>query len=62
MVTALPEQEQDLEALAGWRGVPITKLGTTGGARLRFGGLFDVDLADAITAYEGALPKLMSGQ
>jgi phosphoribosylformylglycinamidine synthase len=62
VVTALPGQEQDLQALAGWRGVPITRLGTTGGARLRFEGLFDVDLAAAITAYERAIPKLMSGQ
>jgi phosphoribosylformylglycinamidine synthase II len=42
--------------------VPIARLGTTGGARLRFEGLFDVSLSDAIVEYEGAIPSLMSGQ
>ena len=62
LVTAMSGREADLEALAESSGVPITRLGTTGGSRIRFDGLFDVDLTDAIAVYEGAIPKLMSGR
>ncbi|HEX2267829.1 MAG TPA: AIR synthase related protein, partial [Actinomycetota bacterium] len=62
LVTATPGEETNLEALAASMSVPITKLGTTGGSRLRFNGLFEVDLSDAAAIFEGAIPKLMSGQ
>ncbi|MDP8956132.1 MAG: phosphoribosylformylglycinamidine synthase subunit PurL [Actinomycetota bacterium] len=62
LLTATPGMESDLEALAASSGVPITRLGTSGGARLRFEGLFDVELSEAVAVYEGAIPRLMSRQ
>ncbi|HEX2090648.1 MAG TPA: phosphoribosylformylglycinamidine synthase subunit PurL [Actinomycetota bacterium] len=62
LVTATVDREAELEALAASMSVPIRRLGTTGGSWLRFDGLFEVDLSDAAAIYEGAVPKLMSGQ
>jgi phosphoribosylformylglycinamidine synthase subunit PurL len=53
-------RDHELEALAAVHGVPIVRLGFTGGARLRFEGLFEVDLSDAVVVYEGAIPTLMA--
>jgi phosphoribosylformylglycinamidine synthase len=61
LVTARRGRWKDLEELAAARGVPIARVGLTGGARLRFDTLFDVELVDATVVYEGAIPKLMSG-
>lgn len=62
VVTARLGREADLEELAAAHRVPIVRLGITGGPRLRFEGLFEVDLSDAVVVYEGAIPALMSGR
>jgi phosphoribosylformylglycinamidine synthase subunit PurL len=61
IVTAKAGRESDVENLAAVHGVPVVRLGLTGGARLDFAGLFDVPLSDAVVVYEGAIPTLMSG-
>ena len=61
LVTARDGREAELEETAGAQGVPIARLGLTGGARVEFAGLFDVPLTDAVVVYEGAIPTLMSG-
>jgi phosphoribosylformylglycinamidine synthase len=61
VVTARDGRETEVEEAAAARGVPITRLGLTGGSRLEFTGLFDVALSDAVVVYEGAIPRLMSG-
>jgi phosphoribosylformylglycinamidine synthase subunit PurL len=61
LATARDGREGDVEEMAAARGVPITRLGLTGGSRIEFTGLFDVALSDALVVYEGAIPRLMSG-
>ena len=61
LVTARDGREGDVEEMAAIRGVPITRLGLTGGSRIEFTGLFDIALSDALVVYEGAIPRLMSG-
>jgi phosphoribosylformylglycinamidine synthase subunit PurL len=62
LVTARRGRWKDLEELAEARVVPIARVGLTGGSRLRFDGLFDVELTDATVVYEGAIPRLMAGE
>src|SRR5438552_3863900 len=56
LVTAREGREAELEEKAGKQGVPITRLGLTGGTRIEFAGLFDVPLTDAVVVYEGTIP------
>jgi phosphoribosylformylglycinamidine synthase len=62
VVTPRSGREGELEELAAFHHVPLTRLGLTGGSRLRFEHAFEVELSDAVVVYEGALPTLMSGQ
>ncbi len=62
IVTARPGREPELERLAGMHAVPIARLGTTGGPRLRFEGLFEIELSDAVVVHEGAVPRRMSAE
>jgi phosphoribosylformylglycinamidine synthase subunit PurL len=62
VVTARPGLEATLEELATVHHVPLTRLGLTGGPRLRFEHALEVELSDAVVVYEGAIPTLMSGQ
>jgi phosphoribosylformylglycinamidine synthase len=55
-------RDQELEALAAVHDVPIARLGFTGGHRLRFEGVLDVELSDAVVVYEGAIPTLMASR
>ena len=48
-----------LESLAAEVGVPIRRIGLTGGDRLRFEDMFDTSLADTLLAHEAAIPRLM---
>jgi phosphoribosylformylglycinamidine synthase len=59
VVTARPGAEDAVERMAAFHGVPMARLGVTGGSRIRFHGLFDVAVADAMVVYEGAIPGLM---
>jgi phosphoribosylformylglycinamidine synthase len=60
VVTAARGRWKDVETVAAAEGVPIARLGLTGGGRLRFQGLFEIDLSDAVVVYEGAIPRLMA--
>jgi phosphoribosylformylglycinamidine synthase subunit PurL len=62
VVSAREGREADVERLAAEAGVPIARLGFTGGQALEFAGLFRVPLTDAIVVHEGTIPRLMSGQ
>jgi phosphoribosylformylglycinamidine (FGAM) synthase-like enzyme len=62
VVTVRPGLEGTLEEVASSHQVPLTRLGLTGGSRLRFESAFEVELSDVVVVYEGALPTLMSGQ
>jgi len=62
VVVPRPGREGALEDLATFHHVPLTRLGLTGGSRLRFEHAFEVELSDAVVVYEGAIPTLMSGQ
>jgi phosphoribosylformylglycinamidine synthase len=43
-------------------GIPAKELGSGGGTRLVVEGLFDVSVADAVTAWRGALPAAFAAQ
>jgi phosphoribosylformylglycinamidine synthase len=60
VVTARPGLDEALEQLAAFHAVPFERIGVTGGRRLRFEGLVDIGLSDAVVVYEGAIPTLMS--
>ncbi len=59
VVSVAPVRAAELEALAAERGVPATVLGETGGPRMAFDGLFELEVAAARDAWEGAIPRLM---
>ncbi len=61
VVAARSGREAALEAEALARGVPCVRIGTTGGDRLAFEGLFETPMSDALIVHEGALPTLMAG-
>ena len=42
--------------------MPFERIGITGGDVLRFAGLFEVPLADALVVHEGTIPRLMSAK
>jgi phosphoribosylformylglycinamidine synthase len=60
VVTANEGSESDLEQLATVLGVPLARLGLTGGTRLEFTGHLAMPLQDAVVVYEGAIPRLMA--
>jgi phosphoribosylformylglycinamidine synthase len=62
VVTAPRGRERAFEELALAHGVPFERIGTTGGNALRFAGLFEVPLADALVVHEGTIPRLMSAK
>jgi phosphoribosylformylglycinamidine synthase len=59
VVSVAPEHEQDLDSLAGAHGVPLTRLGETGGPRVAFDGLFETSVAELRAIYETAIPRLL---
>jgi phosphoribosylformylglycinamidine synthase len=60
VVTARPGREDAVAQLATFHQVPAARIGLTGGSALRFEGLFEVPLSDALVVYEGAIPRVMS--
>ncbi|CAN5117973.1 phosphoribosylformylglycinamidine synthase subunit PurL [soil metagenome] len=60
VVTSRPGREGELEHLAALHHIPLARVGVTGGAKLRFEGLFVVDLSDALVVHEAAVPRLMA--
>jgi phosphoribosylformylglycinamidine synthase len=59
VVALPPPRATALEDLANRHGVPAARLGDTGGPRMVFDGLFELPVAEARTAYEGAIPRLL---
>jgi phosphoribosylformylglycinamidine synthase len=60
IVSVEPERATELEELAGTLGVPLARLGETGGPRIVIDGVLDLSLAEATAAYEEAIPKLLT--
>jgi phosphoribosylformylglycinamidine synthase len=60
VVTVRPGREAEFEQAASIHRVPLSRLGQTGGSRLNFEGLCDVDLSDAVVVHEGTIPRLMA--
>ncbi|MDP9330940.1 MAG: phosphoribosylformylglycinamidine synthase subunit PurL [Actinomycetota bacterium] len=59
IVSVAPEREERLLALALDHGVPIERLGETGGPRVVFDGLLETTVQALRHAYETALPRLL---
>jgi phosphoribosylformylglycinamidine synthase II len=60
LVTVTPDSESKLLELAAAHGVPIAKLGRTGGGALAVASYFDVDLATLRSAWTATLPAVLS--
>ncbi len=59
IVSVAPEHEVRLTALAADHGVPLSRIGETGGPRVLFDGLFDTTVDELREAYETAIPRLL---
>jgi phosphoribosylformylglycinamidine synthase subunit PurL len=59
VVSVAPEHEDRLAALAAERGVPLARIGETGGPRAVFDGLFETTVDEVRAAYETAIPRLL---
>ncbi len=61
VVSVAPDRAAELEDRASESGLPIERLGETGGPRLVFDGVLEIPLEEATAAHEEAIPKLMAG-
>jgi phosphoribosylformylglycinamidine synthase len=61
VVSVAPERAAALEGLAAEHGMPFARIGETGGPRMVFDTLFEVDVDEARGVYEEAIPKLLAG-
>jgi phosphoribosylformylglycinamidine synthase subunit PurL len=59
IVSVAPEREEQLRALTVQHGVPLTRLGETGGPRAVFGSLFETTVTQMRDYFESAIPRLM---
>jgi phosphoribosylformylglycinamidine synthase len=59
VLSVAPACEERLATLAAVHGVPIARMGETGGPRVVFDGLFETTVDDLRQAYESAIPRLM---
>ncbi len=59
VVAVDPADEERLVGLAAARGVPVARLGETGGPRAMIDGLLDVPVAELAAIWEGAIPRLL---
>ena len=59
VVAVDPADEERLLGLAAARGVPVARLGETGGPRAMIDGLLDVPVAELAAIWEGAIPRLL---
>ena len=59
VVSVAPECEERLIALAAEHGVPLARVGETGGPRVVFDGLFETTVDELRETYESAIPRLM---
>ncbi len=60
VVTAKRGRWQEVESTAHAAGVPVARLGMTGGSRIAVHDLFEIELPDALVIHEGAIPRLMA--
>jgi phosphoribosylformylglycinamidine synthase len=60
VMASRPQDSPALEQIAADHGVALTRLGRTGGDRLRLAGAIDVSLAHITAAYEGGLAAALS--
>jgi phosphoribosylformylglycinamidine (FGAM) synthase-like enzyme len=56
-----PSRAIELEDVASGLGVPLTRLGETGGPRIVFDGLFEMTVEEASALHENAIPMLLAG-
>jgi phosphoribosylformylglycinamidine synthase subunit PurL len=54
-----PADEEELLRLAAEHGVPVIRIGETGGPRAMVEGLVDVPVRELAAAWEGAIPRLL---
>ena len=59
VVSVAPEHEEGLVALAAAHGVPLARLGETGGPRVVFDGMFETSVDELRDVFESAIPRLM---
>jgi len=59
VVSVALEHEEQLRELSTAHGVPMVRLGETGGPRAVFAGLFEIDVAALRESYETAIPRLL---
>ena len=59
VVSVAPEHEEQLAELARRTACRSPRLGETGGPRVVFDGLFEIDVAELRDAYEAAIPRLL---
>ncbi|MGH2539293.1 MAG: AIR synthase related protein, partial [Actinomycetota bacterium] len=59
VVSVGPEHEDRLVALASAHGVPLSRLGETGGPRVVFDGMFETSVEELRDVFESAIPRLM---
>jgi len=60
VVAVAPEREDALAELAERHGVPLLRLGETGGPRAMFDGILEATVQELRETYEGAIPALMA--
>ncbi len=54
-----PSTSRTLDGLAAAHGVPLTRLGETGGPRMAFDGLFETTVAELRAIHDAAIPRLL---
>jgi phosphoribosylformylglycinamidine synthase subunit PurL len=59
VVAIEPVDEDAFVALAGSHGVPVARLGETGGPRAMIDGAVDIEVATLAEAWESAIPRLL---
>ena len=61
VVSAEPSRAGQLEDAASALGVPLARLGETGGPRIVFDGLFEMTVEEARAIHENAIPMRLAG-
>ncbi len=59
LVSAVPDRRSELAAAAATAGVPVSRIGVSGGERLTIPAVLDFSLTELRGAYEGALERAL---